>query len=202
MPWQCCTIVLWEKRRCERICLSFWMHYYGSLKNAWFGIQCNVEGFVESADLSYRTIVSRIPKEIGLLYNLLALKAAKNQLFGTIPTELGLLTQLTRLSLGRNKLTGSIPSELGLLTQLTRLSLYQNRLTGIVPSELNQLVGNLETVLLECNDLRGDLDSVFYDSTDSFKFIGASDYVFRSDCYLLCSCCTYCCDCAEDNECV
>jgi hypothetical protein len=40
----------------------------------WFGIQCNVEGFVESTDLFFRTIVSRIPKEIGLLYNFLALK--------------------------------------------------------------------------------------------------------------------------------
>jgi hypothetical protein len=38
----------------------------------WFGIQCDVEGFFESTDLSFRTIVSRIPKEIGLLYNLLA----------------------------------------------------------------------------------------------------------------------------------
>jgi hypothetical protein len=165
----------------------------------WFAIECNGEDdFVTRLDIFRAGIVSRIPKEIGLLYNLTELVLLSNNLFGTIPTELGLLTKLSLLNLGSNDLTGSIPSELGLLTQMRLLWIYDNQMTGTVPTELNQLVGNLETVRLECNDLRGDLDAAFCDSTDSSKFIGASNDEFRSDCTtpdLLCSCCTHCCDC-------
>ena len=54
----------------------------------------------------------RIPPDLGMLANLLALNFAENQLSGETPHELGSLSKLTYVRLGGNEFTGCIPEGL------------------------------------------------------------------------------------------
>ena len=55
---------------------------------------------------------------------------------GEIPRELGNLANLEALRLDGNQLSGEIPAELGNLTNLSSLYLKGNQLSGCVPSSL------------------------------------------------------------------
>jgi Leucine-rich repeat (LRR) protein len=74
---------------------------------------------------------------------------------GTIPAELGSLTALRSLELSGHEIQGRLPAALGQLTALTRLDISFNRLTGL---DTVAVWPNLEVLLLNNNDLRGDLD--------------------------------------------
>ena len=79
----------------------------------------------------------------------------QNQLSGPIPKELGVLRNLVRLGLKHNQLTGEIPAALGSLIGLAELTLAYNQLTGPLPAALGSL--SLWTLWLDENQLSGSI---------------------------------------------
>ena len=103
-----------------------------------------------------------IPPSIGEIKSLWTLTIKGDQT-GTIPPELGNLTNLEWLSFGEHstdpsygdtRLNGEIPPELGNLVNLTHLKV-SGELIGGITVELTKL-GNLQTLILEGNQLMGD----------------------------------------------
>ena len=99
-----------------------------------------------------------IPKEIGLLTNLIRLNLinrwGNTKFTGEIPTEICNLTNLVYLNLSYNELTGSIPPEIGHLTNLLFLLISRNEINGEIPSTIGNLV-DLRSLLFSFNNLSG-----------------------------------------------
>lgn len=102
-----------------------------------------------------------IPHSIGNLSKLYWLDLADNQLQGNIPVSSGDISGLDKLHhakhfhLGKNNLSGSIPPQLfSWEMALIHVLLESNQLTGNIPSTLG-LVQSLEVVRLDSNSLSG-----------------------------------------------
>mmetsp|Transcript_5864 Transcript_5864/g.17504 ORF Transcript_5864/g.17504 Transcript_5864/m.17504 type:complete len:432 (-) Transcript_5864:1368-2663(-) len=126
------------------------------------------------------------------------LRIHEHLLGSSMPRELGLLTHMTTLSLSGTSLGGRIPAELGFLTALRELDLSDNVLTRILlPSEASKL-DKLESLSLQGNRIKGDLNAVFCLTDEEPALPNLT--TFFSDCrsgdepaFTTCSCCTACC---------
>nr|QJR84048.1 CARD1-like protein 3 [Phtheirospermum japonicum] len=111
--------------------------------------------------LNSNNFIGEIPPSIGNLENLYWLDLADNRLSGTIPVSNGttpgldMLVNTKHFHFGKNQLSGEIPPQLfnSSLT-LIHLLLENNQLTGNIPSTLG-LVLTLEVVRLDRNALSG-----------------------------------------------
>ncbi|KAF3793543.1 Receptor-like protein 12 [Nymphaea thermarum] len=88
---------------------------------------------MKTIDLSYNNFEGEIPKEIGDLNRLQALRISNNKLRGSLPKNFGGLRQLESLDLSHNYLSGEIPEELAELNFLEYLNLSYNNLSGRIP---------------------------------------------------------------------
>lgn len=132
----------------------------------WYGI----EGFdgtkipgkdpqlsITALNLGGNNLVGEIPKEIGLLDDLMFLRISGNQLHGTVPEELSSMSNLLELDLSKNELGGTLPSFLFNSLLRTRvLKLNNNNFEGYI--DLDQLISpkvKLSRIELQMNKLRG-----------------------------------------------
>ena len=120
----------------------------------WFGVTTDHAGRVRGLDLSDNGLAGSLPRELGSLENLQALRLDWNDLTGPIPDTLGSLVNLGSLSLSFNELTGSLPRELGSLVNLQTVWVGGNDFTGPIPRELGNL-RKLVQLNLARNDLTG-----------------------------------------------
>jgi hypothetical protein len=110
-------------------------------------------------DLSGNRLRGRLPPQLGHLRNLVHLDLSRNRLRGEIPARLRLLHRLQTLDLHGNRLSGEIPGVLGDLRRLAVLDLSHNRFEGPLPADLARL-RSLRRLSVEGNDLRGTLPPV------------------------------------------
>ncbi|MEQ9656946.1 hypothetical protein, partial [Fulvivirga sp.] len=106
-------------------------------------------------------ITGVLPVEIGNATNLIELNmytGLGHSLSGSIPAEIGNLTNLQILNLGGGNLTGPIPTSIGNLTNLTYLAFWDNNLTGPIPAEIGNLAV-LEQLYMDDNQITGALPS-------------------------------------------
>lgn len=87
----------------------------------WYGVTCDVQGKVDSIDLSRNNVAGTLPDEVFVVSSLTDLRLESNGISGRIPSELGLLVNLHVLKLNGNVFVGAVPSELGGLAQLGTL---------------------------------------------------------------------------------
>ena len=158
----------------------------------WTGIvRTDDNGRVQYLRLSSNNLSGTLPKELGNLDQLTEIHLQENNLSGTLPKELGNLDQLTEIRLQSNNLSGPIP-DLSALTALEELNLSANQLSGSIPDlsaltaltildlsfnllsgsipDLSALDDNLERLLLDGNQLTGDLPTYFKDFDLSLGF--------------------------------
>lgn len=112
---------------------------------------------VTMLNLSNNNLVGEIPKEIGMLDDLMMLKLSGNHLRGSVPEELSSISKLLELDLSNNELSGTLPSFLfnKLLTTRT-LKLNNNDFEGYI--DFDKLISpevKLSKVEVQMNKLRG-----------------------------------------------
>jgi hypothetical protein len=154
---------------------------------------------------STNLLTSTIPSELGLLINLKYLLLDENQISGTIPSQLAQLKELRDLWLNNNTLSSTIPSELGLMSNhLKALRVNSNRLTGTIPNDLTQLT-KLNEALFDSNNLIGKMpdgfcQASFPDWRRKPAFPSGKDQL-HADCVdiIKCDCCNACFD--ENGTC-
>eukprot|EP00549_Striatella_unipunctata_P023028 CAMPEP_0118713426 /NCGR_PEP_ID=MMETSP0800-20121206/25505_1 /TAXON_ID=210618 ORGANISM="Striatella unipunctata, Strain CCMP2910" /NCGR_SAMPLE_ID=MMETSP0800 /ASSEMBLY_ACC=CAM_ASM_000638 /LENGTH=337 /DNA_ID=CAMNT_0006618867 /DNA_START=25 /DNA_END=1038 /DNA_ORIENTATION=+ len=115
---------------------------------------------LQSFTVTYNTLTSTIPTEMGLLTNLERFEAQDNFISGGIPTEIGALSNLMILYLGYNRLDGTLPTELGQLSSIKAIIFKQMAMTGTIPKEY----GNWENVWgvdMSGNKLEGTIPTEF-----------------------------------------
>jgi hypothetical protein len=119
----------------------------------WFGCTCNrTDGEKHESDFVLRSLnltdngLARtpVPREMGLLTELIRVDLSKNRLTGPVPTELGDLNRLSALRIDSSEVTGSIPTEIGRLSHLRLLSLSNNRMTSVIPTEIGRITNLVE----------------------------------------------------------
>jgi len=115
----------------------------------WYGIGCNVYGYVTMVDLPFNELEGILPREISLLKYLQILEVQANELQGVIPIALGDCKDLTILKLFMNGFFGQIPSSIGKLKHLKEFITFGTYLMGTIPKE----IGNLQK--LEILDMYG-----------------------------------------------
>ncbi|XP_031103031.1 probable leucine-rich repeat receptor-like protein kinase At5g49770 isoform X1 [Ipomoea triloba] len=104
-----------------------------------------------------------IPDSIGSLQQLVFISLTSNSFNGPIPRSIGNLSKLSWLDLSDNKLSGDIPvsngSRPGLdnLTNTRHFHLSQNQLSGRIPEKLFSPNMKLIHVILDHNQLRGEI---------------------------------------------
>ncbi|KAL0903865.1 hypothetical protein M5K25_025921 [Dendrobium thyrsiflorum] len=116
--------------------------------------------FLQRLHLSENLLYVHIPKEFGMLSNLLHLNLSfnlfegliphtlsleYNLLQGTIPEEIGILHKLKFLNLADNQIIGPVPNSLGNLSSLQIFSISENQFGGSIPTILskNNFVGHV-----------------------------------------------------------
>jgi len=124
-----------------------WLSNHSECK--WYGITCNIYGYVTIIDLPFNELEGILPREISLLKYLRVLEVQANELQGVIPIALGQCKELTVLKLFMNGFFGEIPSSIGKLTNLKEFITFGTYLMGTVPKE----IGNLRK--LEVLDIYG-----------------------------------------------
>ncbi|WJX80676.1 non-specific serine/threonine protein kinase [Trifolium repens] len=112
---------------------------------------------LESLVISFAGLEGTIPKEIGLLSNLIYLDLSFNSLVGEIPPSLGNLRKLTMLQISYNKLQGSIPHELGFIKTLVSLGLSHNFFNGSFPISIIGNLTQLEDLDISHNTIQGSI---------------------------------------------
>lgn len=123
---------------------------------SWYGIGCNVYGYVTMVDLPFNELEGIIPREISLLKYLRVLELQANELQGVIPIALGECKELVILKLFMNGFFGEIPSSIGKLTHLKEFITFGTYLMGAVPKEIGNL-RKLEVLDLYGNNFSGTL---------------------------------------------
>ena len=112
---------------------------------------------VTTLNLDNNNLVGEIPKEIGLLDDVMFLHLSGNHLHGTVPEELSSINNLLELDLSNNELGGMLPSFLFKDLPLTRvLKLNANNFEGYL--DLDNLIPpktKLSRVELQMNRLHG-----------------------------------------------
>ncbi len=124
--------------------------------------------------LYHNTLRSEIPRNIGLLTNLVLLALNSNNLTGSIPQSVGNITHLDKIYLELNQLAGNIPEELGQFSNITVLGLGDNRLSGIIPASLFNL-SSLQTLELSANQLGGTLPTNMGDHLTNLQILYVSN---------------------------
>ncbi|XP_043725909.1 probable LRR receptor-like serine/threonine-protein kinase At3g47570 [Telopea speciosissima] len=109
-----------------------------------------------SLDLSYNSLISSLPTEIGNLKALSRIDISNNKLSGEIPSSIGYCNSLEHLLLGGNLFEGTIPQSLTLLKGLQDLDLSLNNLSGQIPKDLEKL-SVLHNLNLSFNNLEGEV---------------------------------------------
>lgn len=113
---------------------------------------------VMSLKLDNNNLVGEIPKEIGLLDDLMFLELSNNHLHGTVPEEISSISNLIVLDLSKNEYSGTLPSFLfnDLHSSTKTLKLNNNNFEGYI--DLDKLVSpevKLSRIELQMNKLRG-----------------------------------------------
>lgn len=109
-------------------------------------------------DLDGGRLSGPIPEFLATCFaNLAEFDLSFNRLIGTIPASLAKVKTLQEIELRSNRLIGSIPPELGTMPILRELELDGNQFTGRIPDSFLNLNETLTSVLVNDNDLEGDL---------------------------------------------
>jgi Leucine-rich repeat (LRR) protein len=117
---------------------------------------CTVDDFT-NLELGENSLAGTLPLEVGMLSNLLVLRAEDNaELQGTLPSTIADLSVLRQLELPNNGLVGSVPDQLRSLTSLNVLDLSGNKLSGVIPKALKSLI-NLTAFSVPNNMLTGSI---------------------------------------------
>ncbi|MFS7946506.1 putative protein kinase RLK-Pelle-LRR-Xb-1 family [Helianthus anomalus] len=110
-------------------------------------------------DLSSNGFTGEIPSEWcssnSPFYSLQKLLLANNYLSGSMPNNLGGCKSLQTIDLSFNSLTGAIPVEIWNLPQILDVIMWANNLTGEIPEGICVKGGNLQTLILNNNHIRG-----------------------------------------------
>ncbi|PTQ26443.1 hypothetical protein MARPO_1649s0001 [Marchantia polymorpha] len=115
---------------------------------------------MEDLDLSYNSLIGKLPRALGNLTQLYYLVLAGNKFHGGIPEEFGDLQKLILLYLNDNELTEKIPARLANLQDVTYFDLGNNNLTGSIPQQLGNLT-HISILSLHTNNLIGEIPSEF-----------------------------------------
>ncbi|KAI9108300.1 hypothetical protein K1719_020783 [Acacia pycnantha] len=121
---------------------------------SWVGIQCNDAHSVISLNFTSFSFSGQLGPEIGLLNNLQTLVLYSNDLSGRIPPEIGNCSLLKCLDLSQNNFTGKIPNGLGNCSMLEHLDLSENTLSGEIPDSFRSLQ-KLQHLYLHSNFILG-----------------------------------------------
>jgi len=157
-----------------------------TIPNEMFGsIPSEITSLLELRILSIenQNLGNRLPSTIGDLSNLVSLSLYNNEFVGTIPQAIQTLSSLLFLNLGKNlfegnlesdelswegltlleelvlsqnQFSGELPSTLGMLP-LKTLDLSSNRFIGTIPLEWSAMSDTMRTLILDTNQLDGDL---------------------------------------------
>lgn len=143
--------------------LSSWTAENATSFCTWTGVECDIDGRVQTLKLSNIGLQGSISPSVAQLARLEVLDLSVNDLSGPIPPvcQSG---QLKHLILTGNKLSGGLPQNLSLCTSLLRMRLGNNVLTGSIPPQIgqlknlsyfeadsNQLIGSIPPELSGCN---------------------------------------------------
>ena len=99
----------------------------------------------------------KIPSELGLLSNLVALDLDMDKLYGSIPSQFYSLSSLRYLWLQGNALSGSLSTEISQLSYLQSLNVAKNAMSGSLPTEFGLLHQSLTAMDMGLNDFGGTL---------------------------------------------
>ncbi|TYH21519.1 hypothetical protein ES288_A04G050400v1 [Gossypium darwinii] len=114
---------------------------------------------LEGLYLSRNELSGNIPSSMGKCNNLQILALSYNQFTGIIPRSIGNLTRLEKLYLGLNNLEGQIPTPIFNISSLKTIFLSNNSLSSSLPNGLCYHCPMLEGLLLEHNELSGNIPS-------------------------------------------
>lgn len=156
-------------------------------------------------DLQQNSLQGTLPPEWGTFVkngsSLVSIHLDSNILKGKIPLSWCNMNQTStrEMILASNGLTGTLPSCLSEFNSMEDFSIKDNHVVGTIPEELGDLL-NLQTIHLAGNMLSGKMP-------DSVCALESRDlYEASTDClnvlshhYMLCACCTKCCDGGEQT---
>ncbi|KAG9394475.1 Cyst wall protein, type 1A [Carpediemonas membranifera] len=100
----------------------------------WYGIGCNIDGYVVSIDLSNNNLVGLLTDDIGCFPYLKSLQLNDNEISGPVPDAIGNLPSLKYLNLDNNLLTGPLPATLCADEHLQYIYLGHNLFEGDIPA--------------------------------------------------------------------
>ncbi|KAJ3708313.1 hypothetical protein LUZ61_012018 [Rhynchospora tenuis] len=112
---------------------------------------------LEFLDLSYNNFTGDIPMSITNLTFLQQVNLSHNLLLGFNPSAFGQIRQLQTINLGDNNISRFIPESFNNLTYLSFLGLHFNNFHGHLPSHMVAGLLNLKELLLEGNQLIGEI---------------------------------------------
>lgn len=118
-------------------------------------------------------LAGKFPTALRHLTNLKYLGMHFCDLEGTLPSWLGDMTKLTSLILSNNDFTGDLPSSFAKLTHLNQLFLDDNGLKGDI--KVLQPLSKLEALLLEDNQIHGELDDSMISSWKHMQIMDLSN---------------------------
>ncbi|KAM6594869.1 hypothetical protein CsatA_002572 [Cannabis sativa] len=114
--------------------------------------------------LGINALSGEVPKELGLLTELLILSFSSNNFSGPLPPELGNLIKLQHLFIDSAGVSGEIPSTFANLQSLETLRASDNEFTGKIPKFIGNWK-NLNTLRLQGNSFEGPIPSTLANLT-------------------------------------
>ncbi|KAL0306221.1 UNVERIFIED_CONTAM: LRR receptor-like serine/threonine-protein kinase [Sesamum radiatum] len=112
-----------------------------------------------------QNLKGELPLEIGNCTNLVVLGLAETGISGSLPSSIGRLKRIQTIAIYTSLLSGPIPEEIGDCTELQNLYLYQNSITGSIPRRIGEL-RKLQSLLLWQNSLVGTIPAELGSCTD------------------------------------